>query len=96
MAMGVLAALRSAGRENGVVMVSVDGQKDLLKEILAGSSAEATVFWDSDMTAVVDAALAIAEGAVIDPQIWYRETLITQANAQEALDKQQVGTRDPP
>lgn len=87
MAMGVLAALQNAGREVGVVMVSVDGQKDLLKEILAGTSAEATVFWDSDMTVVVDAALAVADGAIIDPQIWYKEPLITKMNAQEALDK---------
>ncbi len=87
MAMGVLAALRSASRENGVVMVSVDGQKDLVQEIAKGSAAEATVFWESDMTRVVDAALAVAEGAVIDPRIWYREPLITKENAQAFLAK---------
>lgn len=87
MGMGVLAALRSAGREHGVIMVSVDGQRDYVEEILAGSSAEATVFWDSDMTTVVDASLAVAEGAVIDPRIWYKEPLIIKANAQEALDR---------
>lgn len=87
MGMGVLAALRSAGREQGVVMVSVDGQKDLVQQIQKGSAAEATVFWESDMTRVVDAALAVAQGAVIDPQIWYKEPLITKANAQEVLDK---------
>lgn len=87
MAMGVLAALRSAGREKDVVMVSVDGQKDLLQELAKGSAAEATVFWESDMTRVVDAALAVAEGAVIDPRVWYKEPIITKANAQEVLDK---------
>ena len=87
MGMGVLAALRSAGREQGVVMVSVDGQKDLVQQIEKGSAAEATVFWESDMTRVVDAALAVAEGAVIDPKIWYNEPLITKANAQEVLAK---------
>ena len=87
MAMGVLAALRSAGREKEVVMVSVDGQKDLVQQIEKGSAAEATVFWESDMTRVVDAALAVAEGAVIDPRVWYKEPLITKANAQEVLDK---------
>ena len=87
MGMGVLAALRSAGREQDVVMVSVDGQKDLVQQIQKGSAAEATVFWESDMTRVVDAALAVAEGAVIDPRVWYKEPLITKANAQEVLDK---------
>ena len=87
MGMGVLAALRSAGREKGVVMVSVEGQKDLVQEIQKGSAAEATVFWESDMTRVVDAALAVAEGAVIDPKVWYKEPLITKANAQEVLEK---------
>ena len=87
MGMGVLAALRSAGREKGVIMVSVDGQKDLVQEIAKGSAAEATVFWESDMTRVVDAMLAVAEGAVIDPRIWYREPLITKDNAQAFLDK---------
>ena len=86
MGMGVLAALRSAGREQGVVMVSVDGQKDLVQQIQKGSAAKATVFWESDMTRVVDAALAVAEGAVIDPRVWYKEPLITKANAQEVLD----------
>ena len=86
MGMGVLAALRSANREKGVVMISVDGQKDLVQQIAKGSAAEATVFWESDMTRVVDAALAVAEGAVIDPQVWYKEPLITKANAQQVLD----------
>ena len=87
MGMGVLAALRSAGREQGLVMVSVDGQKDLLQQIEKGSAAEATVFWESEMTRVVDAALAVAEGAVIDPRVWYKESLITKANAKDVLDK---------
>jgi ABC-type sugar transport system substrate-binding protein len=87
MGMGVLAALRSAHREKDVVMVSVDGQKDLVQQIAEGSAAKATVFWESDMTRVVDAALAVAEGAVIDPRLWYREPLITKENAQEWLDK---------
>ena len=87
MGMGVLSALRSAGREQDVVMVSVDGQKDLVQEILKGSAAEATVYWESDMTRVVDAALAVAEGGVIDPRVWYKEPLITKATAQEVLDK---------
>ena len=85
MGMGVLAALRSAGREKDVVMVSVDGQKDLVQEIAKGSAAEATVFWESDMTRVVDAALAVAEGAVVDPRVWYKEPLITKDNAKEVL-----------
>ena len=87
MGMGVLAALRSAGREKGVIMVSVDGQKDLVQEIAKGSAAGASVFWESDMTRVVDAALAVAEGAVIDPRIWYKEPLITKENASEVLTK---------
>ena len=87
MGMGVLAALRSAGREKGVIMVSVDGQKDLVQEIAKGSAAGASVFWESDMTRVVDAALAVAEGAVIDPRIWYKEPLITKENASEVLAK---------
>lgn len=87
MAMGVLAALRSAGREKEAVMVSVDGQKDLVQEIEKGSAAEASVFWESDMTRVVDAALAVADGAVIAPQIWYDEPLITKDNAKEVLEK---------
>ena len=85
MGMGVLAALRAAGREEEVVMVSVDGQADLVCEIQKGSAAKASVFWESDMTSVVDAALAVAEGAVIDPHIWYQPPLITQANATEWL-----------
>lgn len=83
MAMGVLEALRAAGREDEVVMVSVDGQKDLVQEIQNGSAAQASVFWESDMTTVVDAALAVAEGAVVDPHIWYQEPLITKDNAAE-------------
>lgn len=86
MGMGVLEALRAAGREEEVVMVSVDGQKDLVQEILAGSAAEASVFWESDMTTVVDAALAVAEGAVVDPHIWYQEPLITKDNAAEFIN----------
>ena len=87
MAMGVLAALRNAGREDEVVMVSVDGQEDLVQEILKGSAAKASVYWDSDMDRVVAAALAVAEGAKIDQHIWYHEKLITQENAQAFLDR---------
>lgn len=87
MAMGVLAALRSAGREEEVVMVSVDGQEDLVQEILNGSAAKASVFWDSDMDRVVAAALAVTEGAVVDQHIWYIESLITADNAQAHLDR---------
>ena len=87
MGMGVLAALRSAGREEGIVMVSVDGQEDLVQEILAGSAAKASVYWDSDMDRVVAAALAVTEGAVVDQHIWYHEQLITQDNAQAFLDR---------
>lgn len=87
MGMGVLAALRSAGREDGVVMVSVDGQEDLVQEIANGSAAKASVYWDSDMDRVVAAALAVSEGAKIDQHIWYREPLITQENAQAHLDR---------
>ena len=87
MGMGVLAALRSAGREKDVVMVSVDGQKDLVQEILKGSAAKASIYWDSDMDRVVAAALAVKEGAVIDQHIWYHEKLITQENAKAFLDR---------
>lgn len=86
MGMGVLQALKAAGRDKGVVMVSVDGQKDLVQEIAKGSPAEATVFWESDMTRVVDAALAVADGAVIAPQVWYKEALITKDNAEKVLE----------
>lgn len=86
MGMGVLAALRAAGREDEVIMVSVDGQEDLLQELQAGSAAEASVFWESDMTTVVDAALAVAQGAVVDPHIWYQEPLITRDNVSEWLN----------
>lgn len=87
MGMGVLAALRNAGREDGVVMVSVDGQKDLVQEILKGSAAKASVYWDSDMDRVVAAALAVVEGAKVDKNIFYHEKLITQDNAQAFLDR---------
>lgn len=87
MGMGVLAALRNAGRENEVVMVSVDGQEDLVKEILKGSAAKASIYWDSDMDRVVAGALAVAEGAKIDQHIWYHEKLITKENAQAHLDR---------
>ena len=87
MGMGVLAALKNAGREDKVVMVSVDGQEDLVKEILKGSPAKASVYWDSDMDRVVAGALAVADGAKIDQHIWYHEKLITQENAQAHLDR---------
>jgi ABC-type sugar transport system substrate-binding protein len=87
MAMGVLVALRNAGREDDVVMVSVDGQEDLVREILNGSAAKASVYWDSNMDRVVAAALAVAEGAKVDQHIWYNEKLITQENAQAHLDR---------
>ena len=87
MGMGVLAALRNAGREDGVVMVSVDGQKDLVEEILKGSAAKASIYWDSDMDRVVAASLAVAEGAKVDKNIFYHEKLITQDNAQAFLDR---------
>lgn len=87
MGMGVLAALRNADREKEVVMVSVDGQEDLVKEILKGSAAKASVYWDSDMDRVVAGALAVAEGAKIDQHIWYHEKLITKENAQAHLDR---------
>ena len=68
-------------------MVSVDGQKDLVQEILKGSAAKASIYWDSDMDRVVAAALAVKEGAVIDQHIWYHEKLITQENAKAFLDR---------
>jgi ABC-type sugar transport system substrate-binding protein len=87
MGMGVLQALRNAGREDEVVMVSVDGQEDLLREIKKGSAAEASVFWESDMTTVVDAALAVADGAKIDKHIYLKRPLITKENVDEWLSK---------
>lgn len=89
MAMGVLAALRAAGREKQIkVMVSVDGQEDLLQEIKKGSVAKmASVYWESRMKDTVNVALAVADGAVVDPNIFIVKPLITRDNVDQWINE---------
>jgi len=92
MAMGVLAALRSAGRESEIkAMVSVDGQEDLLYEIKKGSAAKASVYWESRMKDTMNVALAIAEGAKVDPTIFITKPLITIDNVDEWIEELYTG-----
>ncbi len=92
MGMGVLAALRAAGREDEIkCMVSVDGQEDLLYEIQKGSAAKASVYWESRMKDTVNVALAVAEGAVVDPHIFLTKPLITQENVDEWIEELYTG-----
>lgn len=88
MAMGVLDVLRAMGREGEIkCMVSVDGQEDLLHEMKKGCAAKATVYWESRMKDTVNVALAVAEGAVVDPHILLVKSLITRENVNQWIEE---------
>ena len=90
MALGALQAIESAGRTVGkdIYLVGVDALSEALEDVLAGTMT-GTVFNDhfSQAKAAADAAVQFISGEEVDAKIPVDYIKVTNANAQEILDK---------
>ena len=90
MALGALQAIESAGRTVGedIYLVGVDALSEALEDVLAGTMT-GTVFNDhfSQAKAAADAAVKFIGGEEVDAKIPVDYIKVTNANAQEILDK---------
>ena len=90
MAMGALQAIQSAGRTVGtdIYLVGVDALSEALESVIAGTMT-GTVFNDhfSQAKAAADAAVQFISGEEVDAKIPVDYIKVTNANAQEILDK---------
>ncbi|WP_299087179.1 substrate-binding domain-containing protein [uncultured Metabacillus sp.] len=86
MTMGAIKAIKAAGRENEIVVVSVDGQKSALKAIEAGDI-DATVAYPIVMPMGIVAAAKTLAGEPIPEYIELEAPLITKENVAFYKDK---------
>jgi len=87
MALGALQAIRDAGREDEIVIISMDGQQDAVEEILTGGAFKLTITANPDTTTAVDAAVTLARGGTVERRIIVPYEIVTPENAQEFYDR---------
>lgn len=85
MALGALEAIRDAGREDEIKIISMDGQQDACEEVLSGGPLKLTITNNSDMTEAVKAAYALAHGESVEKRIVLPYEMVTEENAEEYI-----------
>lgn len=85
MALGALEAIRDAGREDDIMIISMDGQQDACEEVLAGGAFKLTITNNSDMTEAVKAAYKLAHGESVEKRIVLPYEMVTEENAEQYI-----------
>lgn len=77
MAMGCLEAIQDAGREDEIMIISMDGQEDASLEIQKGGPFKLTITNNSDTTEALAAAYRLAQGGSVDKRIVLSYEMVT-------------------
>ncbi len=85
MALGALEAIRDAGREDEMVIVSMDGQPDACDEVLSGGAFKVTITNNSSMDEAVKAAYQLSTGGSVDKRIILPYEIVTEENVEEYI-----------
>lgn len=85
MAMGCLEAIQDAGREDEIMIISMDGQEDAAQEIQKGGPFKLTITNCSDTTEALAAAYKLAHGESVDKRIILPYEMVTSENVDTYL-----------
>ena len=77
MAMGCLEAIQDAGREDEIMIISMDGQEDAALEVQKGGPFKLTITNCSDTTEALAAAYKLAQGESVDKRIILPYEMVT-------------------
>lgn len=86
MALGAMEAIKDAGRENEIVIVSMDGQPDAMEEIKNGGMFKMTIFNESNTAVALESAIKAAKGEAVDKRIYLEAPVIDINNVDEYLN----------
>lgn len=85
MALGCLDAIKDAGRENEMKIISMDAQQDACEEILKGGAFVMTIENVANTAVAVEAAYQLAQGNPVDKRIILKYTIVDATNAADFL-----------
>ena len=85
MAMGCLEAIQDAGREDEIMIISMDGQEDAAQEVQKGGPFKLTIANCSDTTEALAAAYKLAQGESVDRRIVLPYEMVTSENVDTYL-----------
>ena len=85
MAMGCLEAIQDAGREDEIMIISMDGQEDAAQEVQKGGPFKLTITNCSDTTEALAAAYKLAQGESVDKRIVLPYEMVTSENVDTYL-----------
>ena len=85
MAMGCLEAIQDAGREDEIMIISMDGQEDAAQEVQKGGPFKLTVTNCRDPTEALAAAYKLAQGESVDKRIVLPYEMVTSENVDTYL-----------
>lgn len=85
MAMGCLDAIQDAGREDEIMIISMDGQEDAAQEVQKGGPFKLTITNCSDTTEALAAAYKLAQGESVDKRIVLPYEMVTSENVDTYL-----------
>lgn len=85
MALGALQAIRDAGREDEIMIISMDGQEDAAQEIQRGSAFMLTITNNPDTTEALAAAYRLARGESVPKRILLDYEMVTRENVDDYI-----------
>lgn len=85
MALGAYEAIKDAGRQDEIMIVSMDGQQDACEAILEGGSFKVTITNNSTMDEAVKAAYQLAHGESVEKRIVLPYEIVTKDNAEQYI-----------
>ncbi len=85
MALGCLEAIKDAGRQDDIMIISMDGQQDAAEEVEKGESFKLTITNNSDTAEAVKAAYTLANGGTVDKRIKLSYEMVTKDNAADYI-----------
>lgn len=85
MALGCMEAIEDAGRENEIIIISMDAQKDACEEVAKGGCFKLTISNSSDCHEALKTAHALAQGETVEKRIFLNYDCVVFENAAEYI-----------
>lgn len=85
MAMGCLEAIEDAGREDEIIIISMDAQQDACEEVAKGGNFKLTISNESDCHVALATAYELAQGKTVDKRIYLDYACVVYENAEEYI-----------
>ena len=86
MALGCLEAIEDAGRQDEIIIISMDAQQDACEEVAKGGSFKLTISNSSDCHEALKAAYQLAQGIPVEKRIYLFYDLVYFENAKEYIE----------